>query len=127
MTLLKNNNVLTVIEFGSGDGNQLMLAKYKNYLGFDISPNAVSKCKQIFQEDTTKTFKLLKDYNNEKADLSLSLDVIFHLVEDEIFEEYMNNLFHASIKYTIIYSSNKEDSDNIFKHEIGRASCRERV
>lgn len=39
-----------------------------------------------------------------KADLSISLDVIFHLVEDEIFEKYMFDLFKFSTSYVIIYA-----------------------
>ena len=39
-----------------------------------------------------------------RAELSLSLDVIFHLIEDEIFINYMTHLFQSSQKYVIIYS-----------------------
>ena len=44
--------------------------------------------------------------NEEKADLSISLDVIYHLLEDHIFHLYMKNLFNSSNKYVCIYSSN---------------------
>jgi len=40
--------------------------------------------------------------------LVLSLDVIFHLIEDNVYYQYMNNLFNASFKYVTIYSSNYE-------------------
>jgi len=36
------------------------------------------------------------------------LDVIYHLVEDEVFEKYMFDLFSASYEFVIIYSSNDE-------------------
>ena len=42
------------------------------------------------------------------ADLTLSIDVIFHLVEDKIYSKYMSDLFLASNKYVIIYSSDFE-------------------
>jgi len=86
------HRVKTVIEFGCGDGNQLSLAKYPSYLGFDVSSTAVSKCRELFKSDPSKSFRLLSEYENEIADLTLSLDVIYHLVEDEIFERYMRNL-----------------------------------
>ena len=41
-----------------------------------------------------------------KAELALSLDVIYHLVEDRIFEIYMTHLFYTAEKFVIIYSSN---------------------
>ena len=105
---VKNKNINTVIEFGCGDGNQLKFAKYKNYIGIDISKTAIERCKKIFKEDPSKKFYLDTENNNlKKSDLSISLDVIYHLVEDEVFEKYMQNLFGGSKKYVLIYSSNK--------------------
>jgi hypothetical protein len=40
--------------------------------------------------------------------LVLSLDVIFHLIEDEVFHEYMRRLFVSAERYVIVYSSNYE-------------------
>ena len=100
------HDIKTIIEYGCGDGNQLKLAKYPSYIGFDVSPHAVSKCENDFFSDASKTFKTMKSYRNETAELTLSLDVIYHLVEAEIFVEYMNRLFNSSERYVIIYSSN---------------------
>jgi cyclopropane fatty-acyl-phospholipid synthase-like methyltransferase len=106
------NNIQKIIEFGCGDGNQLKLAKYKNYIGLDVSEKSIEICKKIFQKDDTKEFYVLDNLNLKeklfKADLVLSLDVIFHLVEDSVFETYMNNLFSTFPKYVIIYASNYE-------------------
>ncbi len=114
---VSERNLEYVIEFGAGDGNQLKLAKYPNYLGFDISKKAVEHCKQLFISDPTKSFKLVSEYRNEKAELVLSLDVIYHLVEDEIFEDYMNKLFNSSTRFVIIYSSDTDDQmGNILAH-----------
>ena len=44
--------------------------------------------------------------NDKKVDLSISLDVIYHLFEDNVFNLYMQNLFNSSNKYVCIYSSN---------------------
>ena len=44
--------------------------------------------------------------NKYKADLTISLDVIYHLLEDNVFNLYMQNLFNSSNKYVCIYSSN---------------------
>lgn len=46
------------------------------------------------------------DEVHETANLTLSLDVIYHLVEDVTFTEYMERLFHSSEKFVIIYASN---------------------
>ncbi len=102
------NNVGSVIEYGSGDGNQLKLARYPKYIGFDISPIAIEKCRSIFLNDTSKTFKLTDEYSNEKANLTLSLDVIYHLVENNVFSNYMQQLFESSNRFVIIYASNTD-------------------
>jgi len=70
------NEVKSVIEYGCGDGNQLALAKYHEYLGFDVSPEAVATCRDAFASDDSKSFKLLSEWAGEEADLTLSLDVI---------------------------------------------------
>jgi hypothetical protein len=104
------NKIKTVIEYGCGDGNQLKLAEYPSYIGFDISPKAVSLCRALFMNDDTKTFKLMEDYSDETAELTLSLDVIYHLIEDRAFEDYMLMLLNSSKRFVIIYSSDTEEN-----------------
>lgn len=106
---IKEHSVSSVIEFGCGDGSQLQLANYPHYTGFDISETAIALCQEKFAFDATKKFLLMKEYMGERADLTLSLDVIYHLVEDDVFENHMKILFDASERYAVIYSS---DSDN---------------
>src|SRR5262245_41742960 len=48
------HQVQTVIEFGCGDGNQLTLAEYPTYLGFDVSRTAISQCQTLFKADGNK-------------------------------------------------------------------------
>lgn len=105
-----NNNIRSVIEFGCGDGHQLSLALYPGYTGLDVSVSAIEICKKKFKNDLAKTFILYKPNRKRisslKADLALSLDVIFHLVENQIFEIYMEDLFQSAERYVIVYSSN---------------------
>jgi hypothetical protein len=111
---VKDHDIESVIEFGCGDGNQLTLATYPAYIGLDISVSAVRQCIQMFKEDKTKSFYLYNSLAFQdqhglfQADLALSLDVIFHLVEDDVYEGYMEHLFGAAKSYVIIYSSNDE-------------------
>ena len=100
------NHVESVIEFGSGDGNQLKLARYPKYTGFDVSRTAIQQCRNLFAADGTKEFRLVDDYTGESADVAMSLDVIYHLVEDDVFDSYMQRLFDAAKRFVVIYSSN---------------------
>ncbi len=103
------NDIKTVIEFGSGDGNNLSLYTIKNYTGFDVSYTALDILKEKFKDDSSKQFFHTSEFNTQKAELSLSFDVIFHLIEDDVFNNYMENLFNSSTKYIMIYASNKDE------------------
>lgn len=106
---VSENNVASIIEFGCGDGNQLTLAKYPAYIGYDVSPSVIVMCRELFHKDKSKQFFHTKDYAAQTADLTLSLDVIYHLVEDDVFDDYMHRLFNASSKFVAIYSSNQDE------------------
>jgi hypothetical protein len=105
-----SHGIKSVIEFGCGDGNQLALGSYPKYLGLDVSDKVIALCQRKFSADTCKRFMLTKDYAGETADLSLSLDVIYHLVEDDVFVSYMKMLLNAADRYVIVYSSDREDN-----------------
>jgi len=113
---VEKNQIKSVIEFGCGDGAQLSLFKIPNYIGLDVSKTAIKMCIERFKEDKTKSFFLydpecfVDNCNLFKAELTLSLDVIFHLIEDHIFETYMKHLFSSSSKYVIIYSSDTDEN-----------------
>lgn len=111
---VKKYDVKTVIEFGCGDGNQLSLADYPSYIGLDISKSAIRLCIARFKEETNKSFFLYDpdlfqdNHGLFGSELAVSLDVIYHLVEDEVFYAYMKHLFLASQKFVIIFSSDTE-------------------
>jgi hypothetical protein len=105
---VREHDVASVIEFGCGDGAQLALADYPTYLGFDVADESVELCRSKFTKDSTKEFRNSATWDYERADLTLSLDVIFHLIEDEVFHDYMRRLFFSAERYVIVYSSNHE-------------------
>jgi len=105
---VESNGIISVIEFGSGDGNQLKFYNFKNYLGFDISQTAILKCKDLFKLDNSKKFKLLGEWEGERAEMVISMEVIFHLIENRFYEDHMKKLFLASDKFVVIFSSNKD-------------------
>jgi hypothetical protein len=107
---VRTNSISTVIEFGCGDGNQLTLARYPTYLGLDVSTAAINLCRGRFKDDNTKSFNNMTGYRGQKAELALSLDVIYHLVEDDVFEKYMTLLFSSAERFVAIYSSNFDSS-----------------
>jgi hypothetical protein len=106
---VSDNKINSVIEFGVGDGNNLSLFKFNKYLGIDVSKTILASVSKMFSSDNTKSFIHTTEFNDQRADLSVSLDVIYHLLEDEVFNKYMNNLFAAADRFVIIYASNKDE------------------
>lgn len=105
---VRTNEVRTVIEFGCGDGAQLDLVAYPEYVGVDVASVSIEGCRARFASDSTKHFYLAGGVPipQRPFDLALSLDVVFHLVEDGVFDSYMRTLFKASERHVVVYSSN---------------------
>ena len=114
--IIDENDIETVLEFGCGDGNQLSRTDFPSYIGLDVSPAAIDLCTEKFRNDQSKSFFLYDPHSFVdnlgifQAELSLSLDVIYHLTEDEIYQKYMEHLFSSSTRYVVIYSSNTSDT-----------------
>jgi hypothetical protein len=109
---VRDHGVRSVVEFGCGDGHQLSLANYPRYTGLDVSAAAILLCKRKFAGDLAKSFfrydgECFVDHGGLfAADLAISLDVVYHLVEDAVFAAYMKHLFAAGSRYVVVYSTN---------------------
>jgi len=107
---LKEKGVVSVLDVGCGDAHQTSLFKIPKYTGLDISDECVRLNKKFFAGDDTKRFlKYEPSMPVIHADLVLSLDVIYHLVEDDVFNDYMTYLFGCAERFVMIYSSNKDE------------------
>ena len=114
--LITQFNFDGVIELGCGDGNNASFYKPEQYFGFDISLDAIQICKQKFSDKNNFQFfeidekysnkiREIKNTHNLKNELAISFDVIFHLVEDEVYLDYLDKLEDASNKNLLIYST----------------------
>ena len=113
---IEKNEIKSIVDYGVGDGNQLKLINTEKliYTGIDVSEFIISKCKEEFKDDKTKTFIHTNNIDNElKAELVLSCDVIYHLIEEHVYKEYMDNLFSMSNRYVIIYAPNMNYNEAI--------------
>jgi len=100
------NSIESVIEFGTGNGVQLKLYNLPSYIGVDVSLKAIEDSRAVFSSFSHYSFLLATELSAAKeCDLSLSLDVIYHLVEDGVFEKHLQDLFYFGSKYVIVYSS----------------------
>lgn len=107
--VISRYSVKSIIDFGCGDGNQIRDLTRIDYLGIDVSEDAVKRCRSAFAGDPNKNFVIAEKYNGETADAAMSLDVLFHLVEDSVYENYMTTLFNCANRIVLIYASNFEE------------------
>lgn len=115
-----SHHVRSAIEFGCGDGYQLRLLQIPEYIGVDVSETVLSRCRQLFADDPSRKFILVDDYRGEHAQVAMSLDVIFHLVEDAVYDEYLARLFDAGERYVVIYSTSTDMPHTGVKHVLHR-------
>lgn len=120
-SLIETYNLKSCVEYGCGDGNQLKYFNFEQYIGLDISKSIINQCKKNYKEDTNKEFYLLSDFDKldfNKYDCSLSLDVIYHLIEDDIYNNYVSDLFDRSNKLVIIYTFGKRSTNIKFPPHV---------
>lgn len=108
--LFADESITGAIEFGCGDGHQVTLLQVPDYLGVDISAEAIARCRRRFDGQPGRRFIVADEYCGERAPCTLSLDVVYHLVEDSAFHDHMRQLFDAATQLVVVYSSNR-DSD----------------
>lgn len=118
---IAQHGIRSVVDFGAGDGNQLRLLDLPRYVGLDVSETAIQRLRQQFAADGSKRFVLcngapVRDDPSLHAELGLSLDVIYHLIEDDVYERYMHDLFHCAERHVIIFSSDSERRKRISRH-----------
>jgi SAM-dependent methyltransferase len=107
--LVVGANVSSIIDFGCGDGNQLSLMDPVPYIGVDVSQTVLEAMRVRFEGQPLYKFIHRDELGAEiRSDLTISMDVIYHLVEDIVFDAYMNRLFHHARRIVVIYSSNYE-------------------
>jgi SAM-dependent methyltransferase len=99
-----DNAIGTVLDLGCGDGHLLSLLRLPDYVGVDVSSAALASCVARFPQHRFLPFAALE--SSMRAELVLSTDVLFHLVEDAVFTSYMHALFEHAQRFVLIYSSN---------------------
>ena len=101
------NAVASVIDLGCGDASQLALLRPpEKYLGVDISPAALARCAAAHPD---RRFVIPDALTAEPpAELTLSLDVLYHLTEDAIFASTLQTLFTWATRFVVIYASNTD-------------------
>lgn len=123
--LIKEKNIQSAVELGCGDGHQLSIIHYPTYIGLDVSATIIEQCKKKFETDKSKKFAVYQPGSatpdiDLQAELSLSLDVLYHIVEEKNYLQYLDDLFKLSEKYVVIYSTNfyKKETEHVLHRKF---------
>ena len=102
--------ISSIIDFGCGDGILASKLHIDRYDGLEIDESLVDELSRQFQSKPNYNFSTkIKSTWPERHDLALSVDVIFHLLEDDVYRSYMFQLFSGKSDYVVIRSSNHEE------------------
>lgn len=112
---IQKYGIKTISDLGCGDGNQISLLRgFETYCGYDISEFIIKKCREKFSGSSMMFFCDITDIPD--AELTISLDVIYHIVNEKEYEKYLSYLFDKSKKYVLIFSSNYDGNNGIVEH-----------
>lgn len=116
-SVIEKYSIKTINDLGHGDGNQISLLKGDfKYFGYDVSSSVRNRCIHKFKDDRRYTFLDSLD-TMSKADLAMSIDVLYHLTEWDVYEQYLKRLFSLG-DYVLIYGMNKEIEGD--RHVVAR-------
>ena len=122
--LIRARGIRSVVDFGCGDGRQmfevLSETTLDEYQGIDISPSAVSLCRERYRGLPHCHFDVAGEAPIGTYDLALSLDVIYHVVEYDTYVDYLKTLFGCS-DYVLLYA-NREARASEVPHIVFRAN-----
>lgn len=108
--LVSEYGARSMFELGCGDGRQASLLDVDSYMGMDIAPEAVSLCRQRLADRSSFRFQCYEphvfDPGKHISDIAISMDVIYHLVETDVYETYIRHLFAVANRLVVIYSTN---------------------
>jgi hypothetical protein len=120
---IEEHGITDMIEFGCGDGEVLSRIQCESVLGLDISEIAIKMCQRRFHDDKRYSFALYHPDNlpDVSAELVLSMDVLFHLVDDFTYHRYMHHMFNELARdWVIIYAKNSEQESGLASHMMYR-------
>lgn len=108
--LILEEKIDTIADWGAGDGHVLSMIRLEaDYLGIDISRVAVDRLRREYHGIPKRRFLTLDEARTVEidVDLAMSLDVIFHCIDDLSYEEHLRRLFGSSHRFVLIHSLNE--------------------
>jgi predicted O-methyltransferase YrrM len=97
-----------ILDLGCGDGFIAEQLKVESYTGFDPAPSALKLCRDAMPGRTFK-HEMPETLYAPGYDLTMSLDVMFHLVDDEDYGHHLGMLLGFTKERALVYATNHEE------------------
>lgn len=107
-----------MVEFGCGDGNQMTLFNPIPYIGYDISQTIIAKNQVKYSNLSHAEFEVIDmdwDYSRIR-DLSICVDVLFHLTIKKDWERLIDIVCSAAKKAIVIVTNTEVIPKEYFPH-----------
>ncbi|WP_405154846.1 hypothetical protein [Paenibacillus sp. FSL K6-0108] len=87
---------------------------YDTYLGVDVAGSLVRLCASKFANDTSKSFMLYTpglwiNRGFMQADLTVCLDVLYHITDETDFRNTLYDILHSSTEWVVLYTRLKQN------------------
>ena len=100
--IVEQMHLSSLLDLGCGDGQQAALLRVPGYVGYDPSPTAIAQCRSRLPD-----LRFTTEMPAEVFDATLSMDVIYHLTDDEAYQAYLAALFGHARRAVLVYGLNE--------------------
>lgn len=122
--IIQKYNIKSITDIGCGDLNYMKNLLKKSdidYIGYDISSNAVKYCNEKFPQYEIKQFNICNGKLPGNSELVIVKDVFIHLNDSFVNKALSNILSNKEIKYLLVtgHLESKKYEENIKNNGTG--------
>lgn len=110
--LIEERAVRSVVDWGCGDGFVAGLLDVTSYTGVDVSPAAICRAVERLGDDASFVLLRADAEVTIRADLAVSMEVLFHLTDDAEYLTYLDRLFRSARRLVAVYGTDY-DSETV--------------
>lgn len=113
----RSHGLKSIIDLGCGDGECASRIEVPKYTGYDVSEVAVIMARARCRDINGHQFHAFADRDIKTGDLAISMDVAFHLVEDQVYFQHLCDLAEHARIAVLIYSTDYDShADGHIRH-----------
>lgn len=117
-------DVRSIVDWGCGDGGQAALVNVGMYVGIEVAPSAweAASVALATRDNCCVVLAPPGQQITVRADMAVSMDVVFHLTDDREYEEWIARVFGSASRFVAVYGTDYDSVVNghMRHHEVTR-------